>query len=1023
MSHDCSIAATLLPQAPDGSEVRCRALYGTKGAQPCSSGGFFGDVNTDKKKSTSGMTQADLVKAAALTIDVDAYDWIGGVERWGATRDERKAAMRAASAGEVIAWMKATKFRDVVFAEAVKVGLPEKPNRVLYTGQGLCLVYWFSEDVGWTDENKGEWTPSRMKAAIKRFHEQRTDLWWWDRDAKDVGTRLFPVPGGFHRETGKEVRLVGGHSEVFDFKPWFADLEAKYPPTATPKKKAQSVASGPKAKKHAGKTFTGSASWTTVVHDPAKHPVLNIGEKADACPLCAGSGYKRLDEKHYTCFSCETQFSVVGNFKFNANAFKKAPAPEATNDDGCLPLTPEGYAVWPSEVPDRVVNAARTGAGKTELMKSTIADWTAKGEFAFHGDRRAIVITPTIALAGVCASRLKLLHGEAGSDVTWKDGSMSLCFASLTAKTYGLHGHQLANSYLIMDEAETTLSQLVGLLDTEKGRETYSLLVHLAARAGRVMLADAHAGPVVQRFLEDVKKVEVADELPHKPWTLWKTAPHRHSFAYVAPAMRTPKDGGDPVVVQSSDAMHRGLLVQRIGEGKKLAIYVPGHFAARALGETIRSLDPALNVQVRVRNKSNDQQNDLSENGLTADVLIYNNSMNTGVSYDVRDHYDEVHLLLGRGSVTDAVHVEQALHRVRHPKSKVYVISGSVMAPVNDWRCDAAKQLEAAIKRLHAGQAAVTSMAEGVTLASDFMFEPASKRLAGVQATIIASRYTRGYRWALGYLALHHDFKTVKGAMDKSFTDATKAMRDGIERAEAVAIAQAQPLSEASAAFVEKNGAATEDEYYAYRASKFVSVFEDAYADASSDDRAEIVLEADRKHLVEKTRLFAVVAMLEQPEDVKQAVAAEVRANSKQSIMTARVTLPTARVVDAVFATIGKGTPLVDGRWNVAPALALQAVQAALPFMAAAGLTPRTDALTSPFRQLQTVLGYAGLALRSQRVGPKGARTRSYFLSVPDVERMVKLSEAFVTRWRDHAKVDDVSQDAVYDAVSEQLSA
>ena len=160
MSHYSSIAATLLPQAPDGAEVRFRNLYGTKGAQPCSSGGFFGG-----HKSASGMTQADLTKAAALTIDVDAYDWEGGVERWGATRDERKAAMRAASAGEVIAWMKATKFRDVVFAEAVKVGLPEKPNRVIYSGQGLCLVYWLGDDIGWADENKGEWTPARMNCT------------------------------------------------------------------------------------------------------------------------------------------------------------------------------------------------------------------------------------------------------------------------------------------------------------------------------------------------------------------------------------------------------------------------------------------------------------------------------------------------------------------------------------------------------------------------------------------------------------------------------------------------------------------------------------------------------------------------------------------------------------------------------------------------------------------------------------------------------------------------------------------
>jgi len=986
-------------------------LYGTIGKQACSSGGFYSGHTKG-----SGMTQADLGKAAALTIDVDAYDWEGGAEKWGATRDERKKAMRAAPASEVIQWMKDTKFHLVVRALCESVGLPGRPNRTIYTGQGLCLVYWFGDDVGWAD--KGEWTASTIKALIKRFHEQAENLWWWDRDAKDIGTRLFPLPGSFHRETGKAVRVVDGHSEVFDFAKWFTELDAKYPAgpgvkkgikkgtdkKATAKTKAANAGALPKK---------GIASWGKVIHDPKKHPVLNVGEKADACPLCGGSGYKRLAVDHYTCFSCETQFSVVANVNIDAKSFEK-------KDDGLIKLNEHGHALWPDEVPTRLVNAARTASGKTELMKKVKKAWCRSDAHSFMADRRFIVITPTISLAGVAAERLGILHGEGGTDTDWRSGDFAACFASLTAKCYGLNGVALANTYLVLDEAEQSLSQLVGLLDAERAREAYNLLVGLAARAGGVLLADAHTGPVVQQFLADVKKAEEADNIKPKPWTLWKTAPHRHKFLYVRPVVKKNKAGED-VVMRSSDAMHRGLIAQSVAEGKKLAIYVPGHFAARGLAEALRTRFPDLNIQVRVRNHSNDTKNDLTQNGLTADVLIYNNSMNTGVSYDVKDHYDEVHLLLGRGSVTDAIHVEQALHRVRHPKTKAYFISGTRGTPVTDWRTDPAKQLEAAEKRLNAGQKAVTNMADGVTLASDWMFEASSKRLAAMQATIIASRYTRGYRWALSHLTLHHDFTDIDGVEDKDFTEDTKAARDAIEKDEAKAVADAPELPEHECNRVEKQGADTEDEYFRYRSAKLAQVFEGAYEDATVEDRATIALEVNRKKLVEKTRVFAMTRMLLNKEDTKKAVDAEVRANTRQSVMTAKVTLPVARVIDSLLAGIGASVQLVDGRWTVNRTLAVALVKQAKPLVMAAGMELRADALTNPFRQLQTLLAHAGLALRMERVGTKGNRERVYFLSLPDVERMGRLSTAFVERWREHGTGFDKKADE--DAILNEVGA
>jgi hypothetical protein len=94
-----------------------------------------------------------------------------------------------------------------------------------------------------------------------------------------------------------------------------------------------------------------------------------------------------------------------------------------------------------------------------------------------------VAIAPTIALAGNLAARLGIKHGEAQTDVDWRSGSFAACFASLVSKTFGLSGPNLKATYLMIDECESTLSQLVGLLsDGDKARETYNTLLYLASR-------------------------------------------------------------------------------------------------------------------------------------------------------------------------------------------------------------------------------------------------------------------------------------------------------------------------------------------------------------------------------------------------------------------------------------------------------------------------------------------------------------------------------------------------------------
>jgi hypothetical protein len=907
------------------------------------------------------MRQMDLAKASALTIDVDTYDWAGAAE-YGPDRKSRKQAMRNASSEHVLDWMKRHQFIERVHGLAAGVGLPETPNRTIFTGQGLCLVYWLEDAVGWPDK---EWSASDMKAVIKRFHEQ-TDFWWWDSSAKDVGTRIFPIVGGRHRDTGKRVRLLQSRDNVIPLRPWFQQLAKDYPvqmKTRRPRPSAQPRKKGPAA----------AGSWTQVIWNPILHTSLAVGERAP-CPSCHGSGYKRLAADHYSCFSCRTQFKIIPT----SQVATKAPTPNVTTDI-------HGHAMWPATTPSHLVNTARTGTGKTELMKREVKAYTPAG--SFH--KRVLAIAPTIALAGSLAQRLKLPHGDASTSIRLAQTSLVTCFAGLESKCWGIRENVLKNTYLMMDEVETCLSQLLGMFsDGERARRAYNLLIHITAHAGRVMLADAHAGPVTAQFLKDVKAYCQAKDITPPKWDRWVTTPHVHRFQYVSPAMTLKKDGTQKVV-RTSDHQHKGLISQKLKEGKKLAIYIPGREAALGMSRQIQKTHPDMNVVCVVGQKGTHEGNDLSQTALTADVLIYNNAMSTGVSYDVKGHYDEIHMLLGRGSITDSIHVEQAVHRVRHPNSHLVFISGNIASPITDWRSRASGQMDAAIRRYDAG-CSIAKRATGITLMGDWTCSDESRRLARLQAAILAGRYARGLRWALTYLAQNHDFQPVGGETDDRFSRGAADERDAERMEEAEAIATAQPLTEMGMDRCDTVGPATTTEWNQWQSGKLGKMYGAQFEEAGEGKRAQLALDTRHQKLWPKVRVMALVRCL-MGGHIQEAVMSDARSNARQTVMTAQFSLPAARIVTAIlesWRTCRNG----NGKVYVTEADARRAVTAALPHIREAAMSPRSDWNESPFKQVQSLLKLAGLKLRSRQYRQNGERVREYYLAECDFDDMWNLA-------------------------------
>lgn len=1017
-THSDLIQYHLTPQAPEGTELRARRVPARKTwarqhslSATCMAGAFFKSATPANR-----MQSGDIAKVATLSIDVDFCDHPGLLEEWQGTSKERKERLYEMGQEEVLDLMDRLNFLQDAIAAAHEAGLPEKPNRVLYTGHGACLLYWAADDEGWADSDKGNgWTPARMKAAVKRwFDGEAHAYWWWDRDAKDVGTRVFPLPGEPHRERGHAEHYAWGKTiatfeygtdEVVPLTPWFEAIEAKYP-TAVKKKRKP----GPKPTAAKTKTATSrnadTPDWTTQAWKPEWDAEYGreVGERG-ACPLCdTSNGCRRMEENRYACFSCGTQMpkATTFNFTFDLASFQKDP--------NHIELDALGRAKWPDLVPGRVLLKTRTGSGKTWLMEREKKRWLSRNqENQWRGDinseYRVIAVSPYNSLASDLANRLNCPHATPESSWNWRNGSASCTFASLERVCKGMHPAVLSRTMFVIDEVEQMLGQVQSMLTGQKGREAYEVLSYLLAHAGRVILADAHASEGTALLLENANLKRGWRDLPPVTYTEWTSAPHAFTFKHILPVERLTKTG-KVVTQESASARHKQLLHNEVEAGKRVAVYVPSKRQAEALGSALSDCFPGKSVRVITGGKGYKETHDFSESSLKHDVLVYNAAMGTGVSFDVPDWYDSVHCVLDKANNTTGPQVEQAIHRIRKPKCAEYTISGSWTEVVTDWRTDPTLVLDRAYKAWQKGEQAAKDWA-GVDLKSDYHADPASKRLTVAQAVNMAEAYKNGMRAVLSWLETRHSFTPAQGSSG-DFASEVSSARDSAKRAEATAIAQAAPLNEAEMAKVESVGHADEAERIRVRATVITETFGDAFSNASASDKYDIVFDAEHRKLSQKARVWAAVRLL----DIGEAgivSLAEKRFNSKKTVMQAKTWQRDAAVVLELLRSLSS-LPYVDGRMAVSVAAARAACVAIAPRMKHAGRKFNDDWNTQPIKQLQMILAWVGVKLGCTRTKVSGVTVRNYWLAESQLTRMNALSMAFLKRWVDKADEEKSKQ-------------
>ena len=943
------------------------------------------------------MRREDAVKATAVVIDVDLMDSPAVQAHLGHAGDAlaTKQVLKSMEGAEVGALMEKLGILENVLAATRSLGLP-LVNRILYTGHGLQLIHWLPESMGAVVGDG--WNLARMdriwRAAFGKHGVLRTaHMWWCDPASMDIGTRIGPVPGYEHRSApNKVVSTLAGQDDVPESE-WvalFTELEETVPALPVRARLTCQPTDG------AAQTSTGSG-YARIAYNRASHGEL--GEDRSACPVCESSSSLRIHDERATCHGCETHFI------FGAVA---APAPVSKNIT--VELNEKGHAVWPETLPAKLLLSTRTGTGKTYLMESAVTKWLAADPL-----NKVLALAPTTALAKGMADRLGLVWGSAAADVSLEtERGIACCLASLKRKSKGasfsLGGERdLSHVLLIVDEVEASLSQLVSMFGAKKGRDLSVTLRSIIGGAGSLILADAHAGAATQSLLE---QAGVADEV-----TEFTSVKHDYTFEYI---------NGDADATLSSHSRARAAIISSVCAGEKLAVFCASRNAALDLAtvaETLvsgninwRNRTPVIKVVVGARDAS--ETPDFSQEALTADLLIYTTAMGSGVSYDVKDHYDRVEVLLGAGGHVDVRTVEQAVHRIRHPKTSRIRISGEVRQAPGRVATDdgfilsplgsADYWLERAERMWLAGEQRVLGLC-GEALVLDDMreFDGALKALEVLQAAALGESYRAGIGGVLTALDQDHTVVLCEDHIVNNtaviVNRASKAVREArelelCERTAAAAVIEDEAIF---TSLRDRGAEATVSEVDRVRATTAAKLYGPLYIEANEEVRAELVSDME-KGGEERVKTVAMAVLLNGDEADKLRAASILawRRQGATAVTTGKLGAR-AELLAKLLAYLSEGEM---GEENITDDHATDYLtDVGAELLDEAGVTVRTNDsgdILSPRRALATILRFGGLKFRTRHVRVDGRKVRHYTLDLDVVAHMARLASHQLTTWR-----------------------
>ena len=310
-------------------------------------------------------------------------------------------------------------------------------------------------------------------------------------------------------------------------------------------------------------------------------------------------------------------------------------------------------------MPDHKVTAPVTlvrapkGAGKTQWLKAKVAEHR-----RLHPDIPVINVVHRRSLAGELSMRLEIPdYRKLKGDI---ETSASVCLDSIRRVStiaiddpdgvgIGLVG--TASYLVIIDESEQVLRHLfAGTMSGGDSLDAHTRLRTILGNAHRVICCDADMSKLTLDEMRSIRgedeEIEVVDVELYQEWAYgWTT---------------------DRVA-------HTKLMMDRWKEGKRLSIPMMANADAATMAAMLRKARPGAKVGLITSDTSKTVEiktalSDLDVYAKSCDALIYSPTLGTGVSIDVRNHFDHIMPILysGVGTAQDAM---QLAHRVRHPKS------------------------------------------------------------------------------------------------------------------------------------------------------------------------------------------------------------------------------------------------------------------------------------------------------------------------------------------------------------------